>query len=47
MGGHQFVSIGEKAKDAVGRRGEGRGGMGEEEVEVEEAEGGAEVGGVG
>lgn len=39
------MSIGEKAIDAVGRRGEGRGGMGEEEVE--EAEGGAEVGGVG
>lgn len=45
LGDHQFVSIGEKAKDAFGRSGVGGGGMGEEEVE--EAEGGAEVGGVG
>lgn len=42
---HQFLAIGEKAKDALGMRELPSGGIGEEEVE--EAEGGAEVGGVG
>lgn len=42
---HQFLPIGEKAKDTLGRSRAPSGGI--REKEVEEAEGGAEVGGVG
>lgn len=45
FGEHQFLAVGEKAKESLGRSRAPGGGIGEEEVE--EAEGGAKVGGVG